>query len=36
MRPSGPDGAGALSRRRAEPLEALSIDGLSDEALPFF
>jgi len=36
MRPAGPDGAGALSRRRAEPLEALSIDGLSEEALPFF
>ena len=36
MRPAGPEGAGALSRRRAEPLEALSIDGLSEEALPFF
>jgi len=25
MRPSGPDAPGALSRRRAEPLEALVV-----------
>lgn len=36
MRPSGPDAPGSLSRRRAEPLETLSIEGLKDEAVPFF
>ena len=36
MRPSGPDAPGALSRRRAEPLEALVIDGLPEHAVPVF
>jgi ribosomal protein L11 methyltransferase len=36
MRASGPDGPGALSRRRAEPLETLVIDGLAEEAVPAF
>jgi ribosomal protein L11 methyltransferase len=36
MRPSGPDGPASLSRRRAEPLEALVIDGLPEHAVPVF
>lgn len=36
MRPSGPDAPGALSRRRAEPLEALVIDSLPEHAVPVF
>ncbi len=36
MRPSGPDAPGALSRRRAEPLESLVIDGLPEHAVPVF
>ena len=36
MRPSGPDAPGALSRRRAEPLEGLVIDGLPEHAVPAF
>lgn len=36
MRPAGPDAPGALSRRRAEPLEALVIEGLPEHAVPAF
>jgi len=36
MRPSGPDAPGALSRRRAEPLEALTVEGLPEHAVPLF
>lgn len=36
MRPSGPDSPGALSRRRAEPLETLVIEALPDHAVPLF
>ena len=36
MRPSGPDTAASLSRRRAEPLEALVIDTLPEHAVPVF
>ena len=36
MRATGPDAPGALSRRRAEPLEALVIDGLPEHAVPAF
>lgn len=36
MRPAGPDAPGALSRRRAEPLEALVIEGLPEHAVPVF
>jgi ribosomal protein L11 methyltransferase len=36
VRPSGPGGAGSLSRRRAEPLEALVIDQLPEHAVPVF
>ena len=36
MRPTGADAPGALSRRRAEPLESLVIDGLPEDAVPAF
>ena len=36
MRPSGPDTTASLSRRRAEPLEALVLDALPEHAVPVF